>query len=220
MLFKADPKLLEDTSDWLSRKDRLNSGYSIRMYKYKKLDMAGDFYKNLSAKGAKGKTAVASLIEQLPEDKQLLLTDERRKLDVLPQDVGIGISQILPVVVGALDNGTSILMVEQPELHIHPGLQTTMGDLFISQIQKEGKTFIIETHSEHLLLRLLRRIRETNDGELPEGIDGLTPEQVSVNYVELTEDGLKITQIQISEDGDFNNKWPNGFFDERAKELF
>ncbi len=220
LLFKADPKLLVETSDWLSRKDKLNSGYSVRMYIYKKLDMAGDLYKTLLAKGAKGKATVASLIEQLPEDKQLLLTDERRKLDVLPQDVGIGISQILPVVVGALDNGTSILTVEQPELHIHPGLQTTLGDLFISQIQKEGKTFIIETHSEHLLLRLLRRIRETNDGELPEGIDGLTPEQVSVNYIELTEDGLRIRPMHISEDGDFNNKWPNGFFDERAKELF
>ena len=220
LLFKAAPKLLEDTSDRLSRKDKLNSGYSIRMYNYKKLDMAGDLYKTLLTKAAKGRAAVANLIEQLPEDKQLLLTDERRNLDVLPQDIGIGISQILPVVVGALDKETGILMVEQPELHIHPGLQTTLGDLFISQIQNEGKTFIIETHSEHLLLRLLRRIRETNDGELPEGINGLTPDQVSVNYVELAEDGLKITQIQISEDGDFNNKWPNGFFDERAKELF
>jgi len=220
LLFKAGPKLLEDTSDWLSTKDKLNSGYSIRMYNYKKLDMAGDLYKNLLTKGTKGKTAVADLIEKLPEEKQLLLTDERRNLDVRPQDVGIGISQILPVVVGALDDGTGILMVEQPELHIHPALQTSLGDLFISQVQKEGKTFIIETHSEHLLLRLLRRIRETNDGELPEGIDGLTPDQVSVNYVELTEDGLKIRPMEISDDGDFNNKWPNGFFDERAKELF
>ena len=219
LLFKAEPKLLTETSDWLSRKDRLNSGYSIRMYNYKKLDMAGDLYKALLAKGAKGKAAVVSMIEQLPEDKQLLLTDERRKLDVLPQDVGIGISQILPVVVGALDNGTSILMVEQPELHIHPGLQTTLGDLFISQIQNEGKTFIIETHSEHLLLRLLRRIRETNDGELPEGIDGLTPEQVSVNYIELAEDGLRIRPMHISEDGDSLGEWPRGFFEERSKEL-
>jgi hypothetical protein len=219
LLFKADPKLVADTSDWLSRKDKLNSGYSIRMYNYKKLDMSGDLYKSLLSKGAKGKAAVASLIEQLPEDKQLLLTDTRRNLDVLPQDVGIGISQILPVVVGTLDKETSILMVEQPELHIHPGLQTTLGDLFISQIQKEGKTFVIETHSEHLLLRLLRRIRETNDGELPEGIDGLTPEHVSVNYIELTEEGLRIRPMHISEDGDSLGEWPRGFFEERAKEL-
>lgn len=220
LLFKADTKLLSDTSDWLSKKDRLNSGYSIRMYNYKKLDMAGDLYKTLLTKGTKGKAAVADLIERLPEDRQLLLTDERRKLDVLPQDVGIGISQILPVVVGALDKETSILMVEQPELHIHPGLQTTLGDLFISQIQEEGKTFIIETHSEHLLLRLLRRIRETNDGELPEGIDGLTPEQVSVNYVELDEDGLRIRPLRISKEGESLGAWPKGFFAERLKELF
>lgn len=219
LLQKSKPELVSATSDWLSRNDRLNSGYSLRVLRLKKLDMASDLYAALVAKGAKGKTAVGTLVAELPEEKQLLLTDQRRGLDVLPQDVGIGISQILPVVVGALDDDTSILMVEQPELHIHPGLQCNLGDLFISQIQKEGKTFIIETHSEHLLLRLLRRIRENNDNELPEGVAGLTPEQVSVNYVELTEEGLRIRPMHISEDGDSLGEWPRGFFEERAKEL-
>lgn len=219
LLQKSKPELASATSDWLSGKDRLNSGYSLRVFRYKKLDTASDLYQTLLAKGVKGKSAVGKLLEDLPEEKQLLLTDERRGLDVLPQDVGIGISQILPVVVGALDDDTGILMVEQPELHIHPGLQCNLGDLFISQIQKEGKTFIIETHSEHLLLRLLRRIRENNDDELPEGVTGLTPEQVSVNYVELTEEGLRIRPMHISEDGDSLGEWPRGFFEERAKEL-
>jgi hypothetical protein len=220
LLQKSKPELASATSDWLSRKERLNTGYSLRVLRFKKLDMASDLYAALVTKGAKGKSGVGALVAELPEEKQLLLTDQRRGLDVLPQDVGIGISQILPVVVGALDDDTSILMVEQPELHIHPGLQCNLGDLFISQIQKEGKTFIIETHSEHLLLRLLRRIRENYDDELPDGIDGLTPEQVSVNYVELAEDGLKIRPMQISEDGDSLGEWPRGFFEERAKELF
>lgn len=219
LLQKSNPELVSDTSDWLSRKDRLNSGYSLRVLRFKKLDMASDLYAALVAKGAKGEAAMRAMVAELPEEKHLLLTDERRGLDVLPQDVGIGISQILPVVVGSLDDETSILMVEQPELHIHPGLQCNLGDLFISQIQKEGKTFLIETHSEHLLLRLLRRIRENNDNELPEGVVGLTPEQVSVNYVELTEDGLRIRPLHISEDGDSLGEWPRGFFEERAKEL-
>jgi len=220
LLYKADPSLVAKTSDWLSHKDRLDSGYSLKMLRYKKIDMAAELYHSLTATGVKREADLGHQIEQLPEEKQLLLIDERRNIDVRPQDIGIGISQILPVVVGALDVGTGILMVEQPELHIHPRLQTSLGDLFISQAQADGKTFIIETHSEHLLLRLLRRIRETSDGDLPEGIDGLTPEQVSVNYVELTEDGLRIRTMTISPDGDFNNKWPNGFFTERAKELF
>ena len=217
LLYKTH--LVPEVSEWMSRKDRLNSGYSLRMLRYKKLDMTGELYKVLAAKRSSGKSAAAVQLLELPEEQQLLLTDEKRRLDVLPQDVGIGISQILPVVVGALDRNTGILMVEQPELHIHPALQTSIGDLFISQIQKEGKTFIIETHSEHLLLRLLRRIRETNDGELPEGVDSLTPEQVSVNYIELTEDGLRIRPMHISEDGDSLGEWPRGFFEERAKEL-
>jgi predicted ATPase len=219
LLYKAGPALVEETSYWLSKYDRLDSGYSLRMLRFKKLDMESELYKTMLTKGAKGKAAIGNLVEQLPEEQQLLLTD-KRGLDVLPQDVGIGISQILPVVVGALDKSTGILMVEQPELHIHPGLQCRLGDLFISQIQAEGKTFIIETHSEHLLLRLLRRIREANDGELPEGIDGLTPEQISVNYVELTEDGLRVRPLHISNTGNSLGEWPKSFFEERAGELF
>lgn len=220
LLYKADPHLIAESSDWLSRSDRLNSGYSLRMFRYKKLDITSDLYKSLTAKRAKEKVAIASQVEQLPEERQLLLIDDRRGLEILPQDVGIGISQILPVVVGSLDGGTGILMVEQPELHIHPGLQVSLGDLFISQIQNKEKTFIIETHSEHLLLRLLRRIRETTDAELPENSYMLRPDDVSVNYIEFTNDGLRVRPMHISEDGDSLGEWPKGFFEERAKELF
>jgi hypothetical protein len=220
LLYKADPSLVAETSDWLSRPDRLNSGYSLRMYRYKKLDLDGDFYKLLLAKGVKGKSRIDSQIKQLPEERQLLLIDDRRGLEILPQDVGIGISQILPVVVGSLDKGTGILMVEQPELHIHPGLQVSLGDLFISQIQDEEKMFIIETHSEHLLLRLLRRIRETNDDELPEGVDALTSEQLSINYIDCVNGSLRVKRLDVSHEGDSLGSWPNGFFEERAGELF
>jgi predicted ATPase len=224
LLFKASPKLLADTSDWLSAKEKLNSGYSIRTYNYKKLDMAGDLYKTLLAKGVKGKAAIADLIEHLPEEKQVLLTDERSKLipklDVRPQDVGIGISQILPVVVGALDDGTGILMVEQPELHIHPALQTSLGDLFLSQVQNEGKTFIIETHSEHLLLRLMRRMRESHRSKDDSGSSpAVTPLTVGVWYVEQYDSKTVVREMPLNKRGELVKAWPGGFFEEGLREV-
>jgi predicted ATPase len=96
----------------------------------------------------------------------------------------------------------------------------SVGVVLITQSQTNESVFLLETHSEHLLLRLLRRIRETNDAELPPGVDPLTPEQLSVNYVEITEKGLQIRQLLVSRDGDSLGEWPKGFFEERAGELF
>jgi predicted ATPase len=162
---------------------------------------------------------MAGELGRLPEKRRLSLIDKGRGIEVQPYDIGIGISQVLPVVVAAIDKKSDFIIIEQPELHIHPGLQVNMGDLFISQIQDREKTFILETHSEHLLLRLLRRIRETHEGELPPDTDPLTPEQLSVNYIEPTDDGLRVRQLMISKEGDSFGEWPKGFFEERAREL-
>lgn len=136
-------------------------------------------------------------------------------------DVGYGISQVLPVILQCMLSKGETILIEQPELHLHPAQQAEMADLFINEALGEQKnTFIIETHSEHLILRLLRRIRETADGRLPEGCTPITPDQISVLYVEPGKGGSKIISLGVTEDGDFENRWPNGFFTERAKELF
>ena len=77
---------------------------------------------------------------------------------------------------------------------------------------------LIETHSEHLLLRLLRRVRETTEGEQTE--HPLTPDDLSVIYVRSTPEGVEFIPISVTEDGDFEVLWPEGFFDERVEELF
>jgi len=137
-------------------------------------------------------------------------------------DVGVGMSQVIPVVTAALDRSTGTLAVEQPELHIHPMMQVELGDLFIEQIQTGNKMFIVETHSEHLILRLLRRIRETRQRKLPDKERSLRlqPEQLSITYFWPTMDGVEKTNIDVNEKGRFNDRWPKGFFDERAEELF
>lgn len=94
-----------------------------------------------------------------------------------------------------------------------------LGDLFASQVGDGSRCFLLETHSEHIMLRLLRRIEETDSGELKEGEPELWPEQVSVVFVEQVDGEARTTQLRIDETGEFIDRWPQGFFEERTKEL-
>jgi predicted ATPase len=114
-----------------------------------------------------------------------------------------------------------LIAIEQPELHLHPALQAELGDVFIESALGENKnTFLIETHSEHVILRLLRRIRETAEGELPPGATPLRPEDVAVLYVKPGSEGSEVIELPVNIEGDFDKPWPDGFFPERSKELF
>jgi hypothetical protein len=220
LMYFSSPIFIDNINKWLAGEKRLNTGYRVNLKRYKELDIDGPTYRAIvTATVLDDNDFMAGELYRLPEMRRLSLIDEERGIEVQPYDIGIGISQVLPVVVAALDKKSNFVIIEQPELHIHPGLQVCIGDLFISQVQNGQKVFLIETHSEHLLLRLLRRIRETNDGELPPEVDPLTPEQVSVNYIEQTGEGVCARQLHISHDGDSLGEWPKGFFEERAKEL-
>ena len=157
-------------------------------------------------------------IEMLPE---LILIDQSTETTVSHRDVGIGISQVLPVLVSCYGLHDQIIAIEQPEIHLHPALQAELGDVFIqSALGKQQNKFILESHSEHLILRILRRIRETTDKEIPTDSVPITPDDVTVLYVEPTPGGAQVVEIPITEDGDFALPWPQGFFAERVKELF
>ena len=158
-----------------------------------------------------------------------LLHNEDYDIDIGLSDVGIGISQLIPVVIGALDNSqnSGIFAVEQPELHIHPALQVALGDVFIDAIKNNNRTILIETHSEHLLLRLLRRVRETTESEQIESeqIESeqnnykLKPDDLSILYISPKPEGSKFIPLNVMDDGDFDGPWPEDFFNERVEEL-
>ncbi|AKF87022.1 hypothetical protein MFUL124B02_36420 [Myxococcus fulvus 124B02] len=141
---------------------------------------------------------------------------------VLPSEVGAGISQVVPVVVASVYGRPPLFIAEQPELHVHPSMQTGLGDVLVDAATREQgrRAVVVETHSEHLILRLLRRIRETSSGELPQEAPSLRPSDLSVLWVEATDAGTTVRRLRVSEAGEFIDAWPRGFFDERFQEVY
>ena len=193
-------------SKWMGDRDRLNTGYTVLL-----------------------RTTREFQIDSVHEDKALAPLGQSRVrialkdgagLEHEPQDVGIGVSQILPVVVAGLDSRASLVCVEQPELHVHPAVQVGLGDLFIEGAINLRLSFLIETHSEHLILRILRRIREAHEGEFTDDSLRVEPNDVAVHCLSKEDGVVKVERIPITPDGDFSKRWPQGFFDERGAELF
>ena len=88
-----------------------------------------------------------------------------------------------------------------------------MADLFIeSALGHRSHTVILETHSEHLILRLLRRIRETSAGK-PHRDLPVTPNDVAVYYISQQDGETKLTRIDIDMHGEFVQPWPDDFFE-------
>lgn len=120
-------------------------------------------------------------------------------------NVGVGVSQILPILVSSLlTEKKSTLIFEQPELHLHPKVQTRLADFFITMIQLD-KQCIIETHSEHMINRL--RYKAVSSPK-----DAIT-ENALIYFVERENGCSEYRQIRINEYGSIG-KWPKGFFDE------
>lgn len=134
------------------------------------------------------------------------------------EDVGTGLSCVVPVLIDLYEQFS---FVQQPELHLHPALQSALGDVLVEGSQYRKKRQVVETHSEYLLLRCLRRIRDTfNDRPARQSLP-LTPDKVAVLYFDPQPDGsTQIREIRLSARGDFLDRWPRGFFEERGKDLF
>jgi hypothetical protein len=133
-------------------------------------------------------------------------------------DVGSGLGYVLPAIVALCTSRQCF--VQQPELHLHPALQTSLGDALIEST-KAGQVLFIETHSEHILLRIMKRIRQTNSDALRAGAYQIDPENVSIVYCEPNPDGTtQVITLRLNLEGEFIGRWPKGFFAERDRELF
>lgn len=161
-------------------------------------------------------------LDETTESTQVVLHPVGRRFALHPMEVGVGVSQVLPIVTAAMHfsrSRSAFVAMEQPELHVHPRIQLGLGDLLIDAVTREDAancTFLVETHSEHLMLRLLRRIREASDDESAR----LRPSTVAVWTLHRTEGGVTAKRVGIDAEGEFTESWPEGFFRERGEELF
>ena len=99
-------------------------------------------------------------------------------------------------------------------------ISSTTLDNISSALDGGGNTFLIETHSEHLLLRIMRRMRETSTGELPDGVPEVHPEDVMVLFVEPDSSQSIVREMPLNERGELVKAWPGGFFEEGLREIF
>lgn len=130
-------------------------------------------------------------------------------------DVGFGIGQAFPVLVEGLRTPEGgLLLVQEPEIHLHPDAQLAMAD-FLVDLVETGKQVLVETHSEHLLLRVRHLLARHRAGRTKRR---LTPQQVRLLYVDKDRSGRsEIRPIEIDKLGQVKN-WPTGFMEEATRE--
>lgn len=203
----------------------LGTEYEIIRRQYKELNINSLLYQNLvESDPTKSRNEIEIELEKLPVKSRIYIKQTHNDIELQPKDIGVGISQVLPIIPLALGgslNHLGIIAIEQPELHIHPAMQVGLADVFIEGLNFENngadrKRFILETHSEHIILRLLRRIRDPKEGAFYD----LTADDLSIYFLEPSKKGMKATRIRVNEDGEFKDPWPRGFFNERSEELF
>ncbi len=186
-LLHDEDALLAQVNAWCQR---LGLGYRVRMLAPVSHDIvisAGDF------------TVLA--LEDVRHDPPVLVS---------PRAVGYGVGQLLPVITQCCVSDGGMIIVEQPEVHLHPRLQSAVGDLFIDTVTSGRGQLLIETHSEHLVLRILRRIREGS----------FSATDLRILYVDLHDDAaVFVRNLEVSDRGELIDGWPGDFFEERLAEV-
>ena len=197
----------------------------------------GDHPKGIGQDGEKAISALLSgRIRRLPIDEQILSWLQRLELidsydlrpasgvgrdyeflvkkykggpDVRLTDIGFGVSQVLPVLILCYyaPEG-SILILEQPEAHLHPKVQTELADVLIDVVKNRNIQIILESHSEYLLSRLQRRIAEKE----------IAAADTALYFCEIKDGTSEIEQLNVDEYGNIRN-WPQDFFGDVTGEL-
>ena len=207
---KGRRNLADRVNDALANDLFIDNGYQVHVSSSLILPRIGvDYF--LKNKGEVGGGDFNAKIELMDSHGRILSFDQ----------VGSGIGYVLPVLVEALnsENAGAMVFLQQPELHLHPAMQASLSDVLIDAAA--DKRILVETHSEHMILRALKRVRQTFNETLMEENLRLTYEDVAVNYFEPQGDGTtKVHIIRVAPDGEFIDRWPHGFFAERDQEMF
>ena len=209
----------------------------LRAYPRSHYAWAGDHPKGVGQSGEKAIDALLSgRVNRLPVDEQMLKWLQRLELidsyrlhpvpdtekdyefrvkkykdgpEVRLTDVGFGVSQVLPVLILCYyaPEG-SILILEQPEAHLHPKVQADLADVLIDVVKNRNVQIILESHSEHLLLRLMRRIAE----------EEISVDKTALYSCQIDNGTSAIEPLKINEYGNISN-WPQNFFGDEMGDL-
>jgi hypothetical protein len=145
-------------------------------------------------------------------DYEILVQRSPNSAEVLITDVGFGVSQVLPILVLCYyaPKGATLIF-EQPEIHLHPSVQAGLADIFIEVIKTRNLQIIIESHSEHLLRRLQRRMAEEKDG--------FTNDDAALYFCKMNDQGdSELVTLDIDDYGNICN-YPEGFFGDEMGDL-
>ena len=124
-------------------------------------------------------------------------------------DVGFGVSQVLPALalLYHVPEGSTVLM-EQPEIHLHPAVQSGLADVMLNVAQARRVQVIVESHSEHLMRRLQRRVAE----------EAVSSEDVKLYFISANEGVAQASDLALNEWGEIEN-WPKNFFGDEMGEI-
>lgn len=146
---------------------------------------------------------------------EVLLKIQEWSPEVKITDVGFGVSQVLPALVQAFYCAPhATVWMEQPEIHLHPQVQSDLADVFISAVKacekgvEKRSQLIVESHSEHLLTRLQRRVAE--------GV--IKPDEIAVYFCRNTKDGAVLDPLELNLLGEIEN-WPTNFFGDQMTDM-
>jgi predicted ATPase len=153
----------------------------------------------------------AMSVQQVPQANALTLglrTSEDTNFH-RPIHVGFGLTQVLPIIVAALSASEGdILLIENPEVHLHPAGQALMGQ-FLADVSRAGVQVIAETHSDHVLNGIRRAVKAKR----------LKPEQVAIHFFRSrTSDAAQVVSPLLDIHGNIDS-WPDGFFDQFDKDM-
>jgi predicted ATPase len=161
-----------------------------------------------------------SMIEtKKDESEEFFLLNRLDSVITRLPETGTGFSQMLPIIINAALMSESLITVEQPELHLHPGLQAKLSEVFIKSVKDNSNQFILETHSEHLIKAIQLQVAKFHASK---GEDGISREDVSMVYIfkdpETGESRAK--SMHLDEAGSFIEPWPDDFFESSSDLTF
>ena len=217
---KTSQDLQSSLNELLSNKTIFNTVYRVEVQK--KLNIYSTDLDKLNLEN-KSSYDIQTLLNEISKiDHELVFIDKNKDNTVVSlREMGLGNSQMIPFLLLCKHETGTKFFIEQPELHLHPAVQSEIADEFIRSYKENKNEFIIETHSEHLLLRMMKRMRNTAEENIDrDDVLALTPDDVCVLYVDNDGESTYIQELRLSKKGTLLDSWPNGFFEEGFKERF